>query len=386
MNMNKNQEAYHRCSARINLDAITYNFESLKKLLKSNVKVCCVVKADAYGHGSVQVAKTLEEKSDFFAVAALEEGAVLREAGIKKPILILSYTAPFQYQSLIELDMIPTLYNLQEAKELSAAAQKLNKTVSIHVAVDTGMGRIGFPVSEESADTVKEISLLPGIELQGVFSHYAKADYADKTCANEQTKLFNSFIEMLEKRGVTVPIKHISNSAAAIDLENQYDMVRLGILLYGMFPSDEVQKERVSLKPAMEVISHVIHVKTVSKGMGIGYGHAYVAPEERKIATVSIGYADGYSRALSCKGWVLIKGKKARITGKVCMDLIMVDVTDIEGVEVGDTVVVMGKMQQEEISAETIGELSGSINYEVICTFLPRVKRLYYKDGKLIED
>ena len=376
---------YCRTFAKVDLDAIVHNFDALKARVQPGVKVCSVVKADGYGHGSVPVAKALESKTDFFAVAALEEGIVLREAGIQKPILVLSYTSEKLYSHLMHYDITPTVYNYDEARALSDTAVALGTVKKIHVAVDTGMSRIGFQVSEESADIVRQISLLPGIEIEGLFSHYAKADYADKTTADNQTALFDRFIALLEERAVSIPIKHICNSAGIIELDKQYDMVRMGISLYGMYPSDEVDKTRVALTPAMEVISHVIHVKTVAPGTGIGYGHVYVAPCERRIATISIGYADGYNRCLTNKGWVIIHGQKAPITGKVCMDQIMVDVTDIPDVQVGDHAVVLGKMGNECISAETLGDLCHSFDYEVVCTFLPRVKRIYFCNGAPIE-
>ncbi|MGN1419519.1 MAG: alanine racemase [Acutalibacteraceae bacterium] len=375
---------YHRSFAKIDLKAIESNFNELKKRVNPGVKICSVVKADAYGHGSIPVAKLLEDKTDFFAVAALDEALVLRNAGIQKPILILSYSSPKEYQIIIENNITPTIFNLDEATQYSKTAVSLGRKAKLHIAVDTGMGRIGFKPTQESADIVKEIACLENLELEGMFSHYAKADYFDKTCANSQTEKFDSFISMLEKRGVNIPIKHICNSAGIIEFEKQYDMVRMGISLYGMYPSDEVQKDRIKMTPAMEVISHVIHVKTVQKGDGIGYGHVYVADSERKIATVCIGYADGYNRCLTNKGWVLINGKKAPIRGKVCMDQIMVDVTDIPDVKVGDLAVIMGKMGDEEISAETLGELCHSFDYEVVCTFLPRVKRYYFYGDKLL--
>lgn len=374
----ENQKAlYHRCYAKIDLEAIVSNFESLKKRVKAGVKTCCVVKADAYGHGSVQVARVLEDKTDYFAVAAIEEALVLRESNIKKPILILSYTDPSLYETIVENEITATIYNLDEARLLSETALRLKKKAKVHVALDTGMSRIGFYPDEKSADIIKEISCLDGIILEGMFSHYAKADYFDKTSANAQTKLFDSFISMLEERNVNIEIKHICNSAGIIEFDKQYDMVRMGVSLYGMYPSDEVDKNRVSLKPAMRVVSHVIHVKKIEKGCGVGYGHVYVADSERKIATVSIGYADGYNRSLTGKGYVLIGGKKAFIKGKVCMDQIMVDVTDIENVKVGDEAVIMGKDGSEEITPEILGELCESFNYEVVCTFMPRVKRIY---------
>ncbi|MCM1544279.1 MAG: alanine racemase [Ruminococcus sp.] len=377
---------YYRTFAKIDLDAIESNFAELKKRVKSGVKICAVVKADAYGHGAVQVANLLKDKVDFFAVAALEEALVLREAGITNPILILAYSCPSQFETLITHNIIPTIYDFNDAQRFSKAAERLGKKVPVHLAVDTGMSRIGFKPNEESADIVKQISLLPSIELQGLFSHYAKADYADKAAANLQTEKFDAFIEMLEKRNVNIPIKHICNSAGIIDFNKQYDMVRMGISLYGMYPSDEVKKERVSLTPAMEVISHIIHVHEIEEGVGVGYGHTYITDRERKIATVSIGYADGYNRCLSNKGWVLIHGKRAPITGKVCMDQIMVDVTDIPDVAVGDQAVIMGKSGDDEISAELLGSLCHSFDYEVVCTFMPRVKRIYLRNGVVVSE
>lgn len=377
---------YCRSFAKVDLDAIIQNFDALKTRVQPGVKVCAVVKADGYGHGSVPVAKVLENKTDFFAVAALEEGIVLREAGIQKPILVLSYTGEKLYEHLIRYDITPTIYNYGEAAALSELAVSMGVVKKIHVAVDTGMSRIGFQINEESADTVRAISLLPGIEIEGLFSHYAKADYADKTTANKQTAQFDRFLAMLHERGVCIPIKHICNSAGIIELDKQYDMVRMGISLYGMYPSDEVDKTRVHLTPAMEVVSHVIHVKDVEPGTGIGYGHVYIAPCKKRIATISIGYADGYNRCLTNKGWVIIHGQKAPITGKVCMDQIMVDVTDIPDVQVGDHAVILGKMGDVCISAETLGDLCHSFDYEVVCTFLPRVKRIYFRNGAPIEN
>lgn len=375
---------YHRTFAKIDLSAIEKNFNSLCKRVKPGVKICCVVKADAYGHGSVQVAEFLSDKTDYFAVAALDEAVVLRDAGIENPILVLGYTSEFEYPVLLEKDIIPTIYHLDDAVRLSDLAVKNGKKARVHIAVDTGMGRIGFEPTEEDADKVKQISLLPGIILEGMFSHYAKADYADKTCANRQTELFDSFIAKLKLRGIEIPVKHICNSAAIIDMENQYDMVRMGISLYGMYPSDEVKKDRVSLEPAMEVVSHVIHVKTVKKGTGIGYGHAYIAAEDRKIATVAIGYADGFNRCMTNRGEIIIRGKPAKITGKVCMDQVMVDVTDIPDVQVGDHAVILGSMGECTVTAQMIGELCDSFDYEVVCNFMPRVKRYYYYNNKIL--
>ena len=370
-------DRYYRTYAQIDLDAISENFDALRALLPPQVKVLSIVKADAYGHGAVAVARCLEAKTDFFAVSAVDEGVELRQAGIAKPILILSYTDPQEYELLLSNEIRAALYNVDEAKLLSAKALSMGKRAVVHIAVDTGMGRIGFPVSEEAADAVKEIAALPGLTVEGVFSHYATADCADKTEANKQTERFDAFLAMLERRSVSVSIRHICNSAGAMEFDRCYDMVRLGIALYGLYPSDEVNRKTVKLRPAMQVFSHVIHVKTVEAGTAIGYGRAYIAPDRRKIATVSIGYADGFNRAFTGCGSVLIGGKECPVTGKVCMDQIMVDVTGVENVKPGDRVVVLGTDGDLTLTADEIGARIGTIGYEVICNFMPRVHRIY---------
>lgn len=368
---------YLRTFARVSLGSISENLKALKAPLKEGVLSMAVVKADGYGHGSVKVAKHIENEVDYFAVACLEEAVTLREGGVKKPILILSYTSPLLYETVLAYSITPAILSLSEAEALSSLAVKKGMKAKIHVVCDTGMGRIGFAPTKESAEIVRQISLLPGIEIEGLFSHYACADTEDKTDALCQMHLFDTFITLLEEKGVEIPIKHISNSAASMDFEKQYNMCRLGIALYGLYPSDEMDTEKIKLTPAMEVISHVVFVKTVPKGFKIGYGHIYTAPDERRVATVSIGYADGYRRSLTGCGYVLIRGKRAPVVGKVCMDQIMVDVTDIPDVSVEDEAVILGKSGNEEISAETLGALCHSFNYEVVCDFMPRVARVY---------
>lgn len=377
MEKNIDKRYYYRSYASVNLACIRNNFDKLKACLAPKTKTMAVVKADGYGHGAVAVAKTLEGRADYFAVADISEAKELRENGIKTPILILSYTSPYQYEEMIELDITATVYSLDDAKVISDTAVKLGKNAVIHIAVDTGMSRVGFKDCKESAETVKAVSELDNIVIEGLFSHYACADCADKSSAAEQKKRFDNFISMLEEIGVDIPIKHICNSAGAIDLDDHYDMVRLGISIYGLYPSTELSRATLDLEPAMEVVSHIIHIKEIDEGTPVGYGHTYVAPSKRKVATVCIGYADGYQRALSNKGIVLIRGKRAPVIGRVCMDQIMVDITGIDGVKVGDFVVVMGKNGDEFLSAEELGELAGSFNYEMICTLMPRVIRTY---------
>ena len=368
---------YYRTFAQIDLGAITENFDALRAALPQNVKVLSIVKADAYGHGAVAVAHELQSRTDFFAVSAVDEGVELRQAGIRTPILILSYTDPREYDMLLAHEIRATLYNLDEAKLLSARALECGKRATVHIAVDTGMGRIGFPVCEASADCVREICALPGLQVEGIFSHYATADCADKSEAHKQTAQFDTFLAMLQRRGVNIPIRHICNSAGAMEFDRLYDMVRLGIALYGLYPSDEVDHEKVKLRPAMQVFSHVIHVKTVEPGTAIGYGRAYIAPERRRIATVSIGYADGFNRAFTGCGSVLVGGIEAPVVGKVCMDQIMVDVTGAGDVKPGDPVIILGTDGTHTLTADGIGAKIGSFGYEVICNFMPRVHRVY---------
>ena len=375
---------YHRCFAAIDLDALDHNLAALQAKMAPGVKSCAVVKANGYGHGAVRVSLHLEDRVDYFAVACIEEALELREGGVKKPVLVLSYTHPSWYAQLIENNITATIYNESEAAHLSKVALTLGKKAVVHLAVDSGMGRIGFVPGTDSADVIDRITRLPGLHVEGIFTHYACADIRDKTDKNRQTAQFDSLLDMLDERGIEIPIVHACNSAGTMDPDKNYDMCRLGIALYGLYPSDEMDREDVVLKPAMEVVSHVVHIKTVPAGTQIGYGHIYTAPDSRRIATVSIGYADGYNRCMTGKGHVLINGQKAPIVGKVCMDQLMVDITDIAGVSVGDHVVVLGKNGNEEISADDFGALCYSFNYEVACNWMPRVKRVYYKDGKIV--
>lgn len=371
------EHEFYRSFAKINLSAIDHNLREIKKSLAKGVKTLAVVKADAYGHGLVPVSKHIQKDVDYFAVATVEDALELRENGVEKPVIILSYVSPLQYETVIENDITATMYNVEEAENLSALAEKKGKKVKVHIPVDTGMGRIGFMPDEDGVKAVRRISEMKGIFLEGLFSHYACADYEDKTESDKQTELFDRFISLLENEGIEIPIKHMNNSAGTIENLKQYDMCRVGIALYGLYPSDEVNKDNMKLTPAMEVMSHIVHIKTVEKGFKIGYGHIYEAPSERTIATVSIGYADGYKRCLTGVGYVLANGKKAPIVGKICMDQCMVDITDIPDLKVGDKVVVMGKSGNEELSAELLGSMCHSFNYEIICSFMPRVIRIY---------
>ena len=374
---------YHRSFAKIDLSAIKDNFIALKALIPEKTKTMAIVKANAYGHGAVRVAKVLENMADYFAVADIEEALELRENGIENPILILSYTSSYHYEELIANNLISTVYSLDDARKLSQLAVEMNKKAYIHIAVDTGMNRIGLKDNDESIEIIRKISTLSNLVIDGIFTHFASADCKDKAFMHTQQKRFDGFLSKLEAEGIDIPLKHCCNSAAIIDSEYHYDMVRMGIALYGLYPSDEVMTDKVELKPAMEVISRIIHIKDVEAGEGIGYGHAYVTSEKRKIATVCIGYADGYNRAFSNKGCVLVGGKRAPVVGRVCMDQIMIDITGIDGACVGDRVIIMGEDKGGKITAEELGEMCGSFNYEMICTFMPRVNKIYYENGEL---
>ena len=371
------EAVFHRCLAKIDLSAIEHNFSSLCKKIPRDVKKLVILKADAYGHGALKVAKLLKDRVDYFGVACIEEALALREGGIQNPILILSYTSPLLFEYLIKEKITPTICSEEDALLFSMMAETFGEKRPVHVALDTGMGRIGFAPTEESVEIIARIANMPGIVLEWLFSHYALADGEYQEMTKAQSDLFDSFLEKLSQKGVSPPICHISNSAGTMFYDKKYNMCRLGIALYGLSPSDEVDSSEFDLRPAMSVVTHVVHVKEVEKGTKIGYGHIYTAPSKRKIATISIGYADGFRRCLTEKGYVLIHGKRAPLVGKVCMDLSMVDVTDIPDVQVEDEVVILGKSGQEEITAEALGKLSHSFHYEVICSFLPRVKRIY---------
>lgn len=375
---------YYRTFAEVSIDAIENNLINLKSKLKPGVLTLAIVKADAYGHGAVGVSKAIQDKVDYFGIAELMEAVELREAGVEKPILVLSYTSPYLYEKLIKNELTQTIFNYDDAVELSKVAVRLNKIARIHIAVDTGMSRIGFFCNKESVEIVKKINDLPNIYIEGIFSHYACADCEDRTTTNRQTEIFKDFIKALEDRGMIIPIKHLSNSAGTLTCDEQFDMVRMGIVLYGLYPDKCVDDGSVKLQPAMRVVSHVIHVKDVPAGSGVSYGHTYFTKDKTRIATVCIGYADGYSRGLSNIGRVLINGEFAKVIGRVCMDQLMVDVTGLSDVKVGDEVTILGKCGENEITAEELAQLTNTINYEVICQFQKRVTILQYKNGKCV--
>ncbi len=376
--------AVNRVRADIDLDAVLYNMESMHKKLKPGTKIAAVVKADGYGHGAVEISRVLENLPYLwgYAVATSNEAMQLVEAGRKKPIIILGLSFPEQFEEIVENDLRPAVCTYETAQALSDIAAEKNKVCRIHIKVDTGMSRIGFQVTQESADTVARISKLPNIMIEGIFTHFARADESSKAPAYEQFKQFEKMIAMVEEKGVQIPLKHCSNSAGIVEIpECNMDMVRAGITLYGLWPSEEVDKTKISLKPVMSLRSRVAYVKELLPGRQISYGGTFTVKKKMTVATVPVGYGDGYARGLSNKGWVLIKGQKAPICGRVCMDQCMVDVTDIPGVKIGDTVTLLGKDADEEITMEQLGELSGRFNYEFACLITPRVPRIYHKNN-----
>lgn len=369
-----------RVCAYINLDNAVKNMEGFKSLINKETGIMAVIKADGYGHGAVKIANKLKNLPYLmgFAVATAEEAYELREAGIDNRILILGYTFKEDYERLILNDIRLTVFSDEMLFEIAETAKSINKKAFVHVKLDTGMSRIGIQADSEGLDFVKNVSENENINLEGLFTHLARADEYDKKKANNQIEIYNNFVKELEKKGITIPIKHVSNSASILELSHaNLDMVRAGITLYGLWPSNEVSKEIIPLYPMMKLVSHISFVKKLPAGREISYGGTYVVKSDRIIATIPCGYADGIPRGLSNKGYVLIHGKKAPITGRVCMDQFMVDVTEIPDVKVRDEVVIIGSQNDECISAEEVGDISGRFNYELVCDISKRVPRVY---------
>lgn len=370
---------YIRCFVKINLNAIRHNIQEVKRRVADGTKVMAVVKADGYGHGAVRVAQALSDLADCYATATLPEAVELRENGVTHPILVLGYVSPREHETMIRYDIAQSVYRIEDARMLSETAGKMGKKGRLHIAVDTGMTRIGFQVEEAEADRIAQIAGMENLSVDGIFTHLSCADQFDQSFTRKQMEQFDRMTEMLRERGVEIPLKHLGNSAGLMELdEAQYDMVRSGIVTYGLYPSEEVHKEQLDLQPALEWKAHVIHVKDVPAGRGVSYGATYVTERDMRIATVSVGYADGYPRALSSKGCVLIHGQRAPILGRVCMDQMMVDVSHIQDVQVEDVATLIGRDGEDEISAEELSGLAGSFNYEQICRIDgKRVPRIY---------
>lgn len=379
---------YSRVCARIDLDAIEYNMEMMRKNLDEGVKILSVIKSDGYGHGALQVARFLAKKEYIwgYAVAALDEGMILRKGGIEKPILVMGCIFPEQWEEMLLHEIHMTIYDVKTARRVSEFAVKMGKKAYIHVKIDTGMSRLGFLAQEDSIGRIEEISRMPNLVIEGMYTHFARADETDKTDAKSQLAKFMWMKGRLAKLGVTASYYHCSNSAGIIDLrEASLSMVRAGIATYGLYPSDEVKKDLVPLRPAMELISHVVHVKWVEAQTPVSYGGTFVTSRPTRIATIPVGYGDGYPRSLSNKGYVLIHGKKAPILGRVCMDQFMVDVTDIDDVEFGDLVTLVGRNGDAWVTVEMLSSLAKKLRYEFICNFGKRVPREFLRHGKVVE-
>lgn len=370
----------------INLDKLAHNMREVKRVVKPGTLVTAVIKADGYGHGAVQIGKTLlENGADRFAVATLSEAIQLRKNYKDVPILILGYTPDESAEDVIRFNITQTVYSYDQARVFSEKAQKLCKTVSLHIKIDTGMSRLGMQADEETIEQIKKISKLPNVFIEGIFTHFAVADEKDKNFTYEQVKKFNYVCDSLEKEGVKIPIKHVSNSAAIIDLPDfNYNMVRAGIMLYGLYPSDEVNKGNINLKEVMSLKARVSHVKELEAGRGISYGLIYKTNKKSKIATLPLGYADGFTRLLTGKAQAIVKGKKVSVVGRICMDQCMIDVTGLD-VNRGDEVILFGSDDENTISIDDLANKLGTINYEIVCMISKRVPRLYVKNGKIVE-
>ena len=381
---------YDRAWAEVNLDAILFNIESIKKNISDHTKIIAVIKTDGYGHGAEHIARILEndDKVWGYAVATAEEAFALRDSNIRKPILILGYTFPYSYERLIKDDIRPTVFMLDSAKELSDQAVKSGKKCRIHIKIDTGMTRIGIHPDDDGIELIRQIAALPGLEIEGVFTHFATADEADKTKAYGQMELFKEYVERIQKElKLDIPMKHCSNSAGIVEMpEANMDAVRAGIILYGLWPSAVVKADKkIELEPVLSLKSRIVYIKTVPKGQEISYGGTFTTIRDTRVATICLGYGDGYPRSLSNIGHVLVKGQKAPILGRVCMDQFMIDVTDINAdICVGDKVTLIGKSGDEMITMEELGELSGRFNYELACDLGKRVPRIYKLDDTLI--
>lgn len=378
---------FQRVYAQIDLDIILENMVHLKEHVDPYTRMMAVIKTDGYGHGSIPIARCLEPY-DFmygYAVATAEEAFLLRRAGIRRPILILGYTFPCSYRQLAREAIRPAVFREDTLDELARAAKEEGKSIRVHIKVDTGMSRIGIAPDDGGLAFVRKALETPGIEVEGIFTHFARADEADKSDALRQLTQFEDFIGRIEKElGYHIPIKHCSNSASIIELpQANMDVVRPGIILYGLRPSDEVSQEIVPLRPALSLHSHVVYVKNLHPGQSVSYGGTFTAEHEMRIATIPVGYGDGYPRTLSGKGHVLIRGQKAAILGRVCMDQFMVDVTEIPDVTEGDPVVLIGTDGRETITAEYLGDLSGRFNYELVCDLGRRIPRVYIREGSI---
>lgn len=375
----------HRTYLKIDLNKLEHNFNCVRNKLPNNIKILGVIKANAYGHGAVEIGKFLDGKCDFFGVACIEEAVELKKAEIKTPILILGRVFPFDIETAVKYDVRIPIFSYDDAVSLSNEAVKQGKNMPFHFCIDTGMSRIGFQVSEESADICKSITELPNIFAEGLFSHFATADEKDLSKAVEQRNKYKAFCKMLSDREIEIPIKHLNNSAGIMNFDEYFDMCRMGIITYGLYPSDEVDKDILDLEPIMSWHAKISHIKELEPNREISYGGTFKTDRVTKVATVPVGYADGFPRCLSNKGKVIINGKYAKILGRVCMDQFMVDVSDIE-CNINDEVVLFGTQKNAHISLEELSNSAYSFNYELPCRIPVRVNRVYVYNDEVVED
>lgn len=375
----------HRTYLKIDLNKLEHNFNCVRNKLPDDVKILGVIKANAYGHGAVEIGEFLDDKCDFFGVACIEEAVELKKAEIKTPILILGRVFPFDIETAVKYDVRIPIFSYEDAVALSNEAVKQGKNVPFHFCIDTGMSRIGFQVNEESADICKSITELPNIFAEGLFSHFATADEKDLSKTVEQRNQYKKFCKMLSDREVEIPIKHLNNSAGIMNFDEHFDMCRMGIITYGLYPSDEVDKDLLDLEPIMSWHTKIAHIKDLEPNREISYGGTFKTDRVTKVATVPVGYADGFPRCLSNKGKVIINGKYAKILGRVCMDQFMVDVSDIE-CNVNDEVVLFGTQKNAHISLEELSNSAYSFNYELPCRIPLRVNRVYVYNGQTVKD
>ncbi len=369
--------------AEINLDNLAHNMREVRRITNKNSKITAVIKADGYGHGAVAIAETLlENGADRFAVATLSEAIQLKTFFPNIQTMVLGYTPENLAHDVIKYDVIQTIYTLDQAKEFSKIANSLNKKITIHIKLDTGMNRLGMIFEDKTIDTILEISKLDGLIIEGIFTHFAAADEIDKEYTIQQVKKYKYIVDNLEKRGLDITLKHVSNSAGIIDLpQYNFDMVRAGIMLYGLYPSKEVNHDIVNLKEVMCLKAQVSFVKTLEKGSCVSYGLKYKCEKESLLATLPIGYADGYTRMLTGKAKVMVQGCKVPVVGNICMDQCIIDVTGLD-VNIGDEVILFGGNDLNGISIDSLAESLNTINYEIICMIDKRVPRIYIKNGE----
>ncbi|HYE83334.1 MAG TPA: alanine racemase [Clostridia bacterium] len=373
--------------AEVDLDALAHNIREVRRLAVKDALVTAVIKADGYGHGAKKIAQTLlDNGADRFAIAVLDEGIELRRAGFKVPILVLGFTDKERAEEIVSNELEQAVYSWELAEALSKEASRQGKTAKLHIKVDTGMGRIGLQPNMDSVQLIKKISRLPSIAIEGIFTHFAVADAVDKKYTEGQYEKFNWICGELEKEKVKISVRHCGNSATIIDLPDMHlNMVRAGIMLYGLKPSDEVLLDRLELRQVMSLKVRISHVKEIEAGQSVSYGRKFIADKRTKIASLPIGYADGYTRMLSGKAEALVKGKKVPVVGRICMDQCMIDVTGIEDVKVGDEVVLFGKQDGNFIHIDELADKLGTINYEIVCMISKRVPRVYVKGGKIVD-